>query len=271
MQELLYLRTGRCYSISSIHRSLRSLGFSLQVLEARAMQRDEIERASYMDAVRRYDPECLIFIDETHKGRNNARRRRGWGLRGSRNCVSELFDPSGEKRFTVLAAADINGFVPEACQLVQRKANFDDLESAHGTVDTEGFLFWTKFYLLPVLGNFALSEPRSVVVVDNATIHHDQEFEVLVRSAGAVVLYTAPFSPDVMPIEYCFHSYKACLKRNNAIARACFWEALMDALASVSTSKMKHCMYHCGLDVSLDDTTEDFDMLACCLLLENQI
>ena len=47
--------------------------------------------------------------------------------------------------------------------------------------------------------------------MDNATTHMCNEVEYLIQQAGAVLLYTAPYSPDLNPIEKMFNVYKAYL------------------------------------------------------------
>ena len=80
-------------------------------------------------------PERLVMIDETHKYRNAARRIRGWCKKKSdaennkwyRNCV----------RYTLMAAADINGFIVGSCHTALRDQISN--EGAAGTVDASFF------------------------------------------------------------------------------------------------------------------------------------
>jgi transposase len=48
--------------------------------------------------------------------------------------------------------------------------------------------------------------------MDNCSIHIDTRVGSLIADAGAVLLYSALYSPDLIPIEYMFHSWKAFLK-----------------------------------------------------------
>ena len=80
---------GVLYHPSTISRVLRrKLGYSLQVLQEVATQRNELLRESYRSALRHllkngHSVSSLVFIDETHKDRSASRRRRGWGKRNS--------------------------------------------------------------------------------------------------------------------------------------------------------------------------------------------
>ena len=65
--------------------------------------------------------------------------------------------------------------------------------------------------LVPVLGNCALCQENSIVILDNATIHHSEEIVGLIESKGAKIIYLPPYSPDLNPIELMFGIYKQML------------------------------------------------------------
>ena len=105
-----------------------------------------------------------------------------------------------------------NGFVTSTCHTVQRDEISD--EGAAGTMDSDYFLCWVQECLCPVLGNYELGEPRSVVFMDNASTHVTEEVKESILKTGAVLIYGAPYSPHLNPIENYFSLCKACLKRN---------------------------------------------------------
>ena len=215
IQGRIVTASGVTLARSTISTLLRKrLGYSLRVITAKAVQRDEERRLEYRLQLAMYGrPEVFIFIDETHKDRNASRRRLAWGKRGEDNEISELFCPGGETRYSLLAAADIHGFVEGACEIVQRSSGDADTDETHGTVDADRFVSYVENILVPCLGRHDLLEPRSVVVLDNATLHDDDRVVRLIEAAGARIIYTAPYSPDLNPIERAFHQYKATLKR----------------------------------------------------------
>ena len=84
---------GVFYHPSTISRILRNrLGYSLQVLEEIASQRNELLRSAYSNALKHLltttkNVKSLIFIDETHKDRSASRRRKGWGRKNSAGLI----------------------------------------------------------------------------------------------------------------------------------------------------------------------------------------
>ena len=54
---------------------------------------------------------------------------------------------------------------------------------------------------------------HSVLVMDNARIHHNEDLVVAVEDIGCRILYLPPYSPDLNPIETAFSALKSWLKR----------------------------------------------------------
>ena len=82
-------------------------------------------------------------------------------------------------------------------------------------MNAERFVQYVREVLVPNLLNFDLKEPHSVVIMDICSIHIVTRVGSLIADAGAVLLYSALYSPDLIPIEYMFHSWKAFLKRHS--------------------------------------------------------
>ena len=57
------------------------------------------------------------------------------------------------------------------------------------------------------------TNPHSVVVLDNCSIHHCADVEATLRDIGVLVHYLPPYSPDLNPIEEAFSEVKTKLKR----------------------------------------------------------
>jgi hypothetical protein len=55
--------------------------------------------------------------------------------------------------------------------------------------------------------------PKSVLVMDNAQIHHNGRVAEILESQGCLLLYLPPYSPDLNPIKKGFSIYKLALKQ----------------------------------------------------------
>ena len=113
--------------------------------------------------------------------------------------------------------------------------------------------------ICPVLGNYALGEKNSIVILDNATIHHSEEIVDLIKETGAQIIYLPPYSPDLNPIELMFGQYKVMLKRffNEKLSVAHTF-----ALQSVTSVTVNNYFYHCGIPGVKNLSGEDEDMEA---------
>ena len=56
--------------------------------------------------------------------------------------------------------------------------------------------------------------PNSVLIMDNARIHHNSELINIVQELGGKVEFLPPYSPDLNPIERSFSVIKAWIKRH---------------------------------------------------------
>lgn len=110
----------------------------------------------------------------------------------------------------MIAAVDIQVFVPLVCYTVMRYKLL--YEGAAGTVDGDYLHYWVKEYLVPTLGNYEGGEPRSVVMMDNASTHMSDEIQATIEDADAVLIYGAPYSPHLNPIENYFSIKKNTLR-----------------------------------------------------------
>jgi len=71
------------------------------------------------------------------------------------------------------------------------------------SINTDVFEAWIEQELLSVLPNGA------VVVMDNASFHKSERIQELIESAGCLLEYLPPYSPDLNPIEHKWAQAKA--------------------------------------------------------------
>lgn len=148
-----------------------------------------------------YTPSMFVFVDETGSDRRDGIRKFGYSLRGQR-CVATRLLARGE-RISAIGALTLNGML--------------SYQFIHGTTNGDLFQDFIEKELLPQLLPFNGSNEHSIVVMDNASIHHSQEIFDIISSVGALLIYLPPYSPDLNPIEEAFSSVKAYLKAHEAI------------------------------------------------------
>ena len=56
------------------------------------------------------------------------------------------------------------------------------------------------------------TNPHSVVILDNCSIHHVPEVAKSIQDVGALLIYLPPYSPDLNPIEELFSKVKKVMK-----------------------------------------------------------
>ena len=71
--------------------------------------------------------------------------------------------------------------------------------------------------ILPIILPFDGNNPHSILVMDNASIHHLERIEEIITGVGAKILFLPPYSPDLMPLEEVFSKVKSILKANDKV------------------------------------------------------
>ena len=71
--------------------------------------------------------------------------------------------------------------------------------------------------MLPHLMPFNGINPRSVLIMDNASIHHVSDVINLIETAGIKICLLPPFSPDLNPVEGVFSQMKSIMKENDQL------------------------------------------------------
>ena len=61
---------------------------------------------------------------------------------------------------------------------------------------------------------------NSVIIMDNARIHHDNNLVELIEGLGCRVVFLPPYSPDYNPIETAFSTIKSWIRHNRDFIEA---------------------------------------------------
>jgi transposase len=94
------------------------------------------------------------------------------------------------------------------------------------------------------------AQANSVLVMDNARIHHGGRIKELAAERGIQVLYLPPDSPDLNPIEKAFSVLKSYFRRTQALIQSAPDEkidCIMDATWNLFSGALMHKLYAvCG-------------------------
>ena len=118
-----------------------------------------------------------------------------------------------------------------------------------GGVDGNNFCDYIERSLLPAMMPFDGVNPRSILIMDNAPIHHDQQVQDLVDNAGCLLWFLPGYSPDMNPIEEVFSQMKRSLQSNAAVYQSCenprliIYSAFMEVTAADCVAYINHAGY----------------------------
>ena len=115
----------------------------------------------------------LLWIDETGCDRRNSLRRYGYSVRGT--PAHEFVLRIGGKRYSAITVMSMKGV--------------QDVYLCEGSVNGDRFLDFVRRTLLPLLMPFNGLNDHSVVVLDNASIHHVASIENVINSVGALLSF----------------------------------------------------------------------------------
>ena len=124
-----------------------------------------------------------------------------------------------------------------------------DVLVTEGTMDGDRFINFIRNVLSPHLLPFNGVNPRSVIIMDNASIHHvDGAIDLIENQIGARVCFLPAYSPDLNPAEGVFSQIKAIMKENDKLFQvfSAPRALLAMAFASVTTEDCKGHIHNCG-------------------------
>ena len=175
---------------------LHKSGFTYQRMTLIAKQRDEDLRMAFASDVSMYDPEMLVFIDETGADRRNILRKRGYSVRGKPAKSHQLLCRG--QHISVIAAISAQGLL--------------DCKICHESVNGDAFYNFVLTHLTAFLQPFNGHNKQSIVILDNASIHHTGQAVKAIEETGALIHFLPPYSPDFNPIEEAFSKVKTAMK-----------------------------------------------------------
>lgn len=120
-----------------------------------------------------------------------------------------------------------------------------DYELIHGTVNGDRFFDFVRGSLISNMHSFP--GVKSILVMDNCSIHHTEEVKTLLESVGILVVLP-PYTPDYNPIEELFSYVKYYLKEHDEILQVTDNPSaiLRSAFESITSSHCNGWISDCG-------------------------
>jgi transposase len=185
---------GQLLSRWSVRRALSSANWSPKTMRRVAKGRNADVRDYYEHVVSEFPSWYRLYVDESGCD-SRIGFRRGWAPVGVTPEKVVQF-PRGQ-RYQILPAYDQDGVV--------------FFRVFQGSTDAAFFLEFME-QLLPHCNPFP--GKRSVIIMDNASIHRGPEIEAVCARVGVKLVYLPPYSPDKNPIEEFFAELKAFIKKH---------------------------------------------------------
>ena len=192
---LLVQETGTEVAISTICKFLHESGFTRQKMVIAALQRSDSLRAEYLMDMTIYKghPEMLVFVDEMGSDKRDTMRKFAYSLRGKPAFSKKLLVRG--QRVSAIAAISCAGLL--------------DCYTVTESVTGDTFKHYAENALVPYLQPFNGLNAHSVVILDNASIHHVEGVVDTIQQTGALVQFLPPYSPDLNAIEESFSKVKS--------------------------------------------------------------
>jgi transposase len=194
MAVFLWDEFGILVSAPSISRALASIGWTKKTTRHIARERNADLRDFYLHNLSEFRSYHLVYVDESGCDKRIGFRRTGWSPLGVPPVQVTRFHR--DRSYQILPAYTQDGI------LLSRVFQ--------GSTDGERFDDFIE-QLLHHCGRWP--EPRSVLIMDNASFHHSERIEQMCLDVGVKLLYLPPYSPDLNPIEELFAELKAFIKK----------------------------------------------------------
>lgn len=201
----------------------QAIGLDAKKKSVVASERDEEERTAWREQTRHLDREQLVIVDEC----------------GSNIALTPLYSraPKGQRAMGAVPRNYGKNTTLIASLTLQGMGEAFILE---GAADTTAFEIYVEQVLAPSL------QKGQVVVMDNLSIHQGTRVRQAIEAKGCSILFLPAYSPDLSPIEEAFSKLKAALRHIGARTQEALWEAIAQALQTITAQDARGWFTHCG-------------------------
>lgn len=185
------------------------------------------QRRDFRQRMRAWPAEKIKCLDESG-AKLGMTRLYGRAAGGQR--VNDHVRKNYGQSWTMVAMIDLQGV--KALMLLE------------GAMDTLVFETYLEKQVCPLLHS------GDILILDNLSAHKSHRVSSLVECCGARVEYLPPYSPDLNPIELCWSKVKTFLRAAKAKTAQTLFDAVHDALVSVTFSDIRAWFRHAGFTVN---------------------
>ncbi|GES88364.1 hypothetical protein SCP_1202740 [Rhizophagus clarus] len=171
-----------------------------------------------------YNLDQLIFLDESLKNEQTLSRQYGYLLKNT--CAIQKVVLLRGTRYTILSAFSLDGILA--------------VDIIVGSCNKERFCNFILTQVLPLMDLYL--QRNSVLIMDNTSIHHNEELIKIIKSVGCKVIFFPSYLPDYNPIELAFSVIKSWLKKNKDFIEYCLdsYFALLLACGQITSDMAKN-------------------------------
>lgn len=223
---------GLSCSETTMQRAYHKLGFTHKKRTRFASQKLKEEnvakRDNFLITRENFDPEHLVFIDESSI-RTNHSPRYGWAESHER-CIG--YAPCSWKALTIIGALRLNERHEQI--VAPLTATYEE------NVTGELFKEFMEEMLLPEL------KRGDIVVMDNAAIHKKGVNTKLFARRGIQIIFLPPYCPELNPIEHMWSKMKSVLRKIGARTVGALKHAVAEALFAITHADRVGWFQGCG-------------------------
>lgn len=203
IRERVYDDCGKLLSVSAIHLNLiNKMEVTLKKANTVNIKKSLAAKFAWVEKMALVPAEYLVFTDESGICSRDLLRTFSRSIRGTE--ANRTIVEQNAYRYSLIPAISYYGVLATSIM--------------EDTVKGKHFKHFLKHRLLPRMNPYP--GINSILVMDNAKIHHTRKAARLCRDAGIHVVYLPPYCPELNPIELAFSQIKSHLRRTQGLVRS---------------------------------------------------
>lgn len=113
----------------------------------------------------------------------------------------------------------------------------EDVYLTDEAVTGDVFVTFIRNCLVLIIQPFNGTNSNSVIVMDNASVHHYQQVADMITGIGAIIRFLPPYSPEFNPIENVFSKMKSFVRANDGVYQSTLTPHMLILMAFCTVTK----------------------------------